>query len=405
MNYPPSAWERIMRIQDVFTKGYHQSLTWKEVAEILRVDARTVRRWKETIDQEGYAGLLDRRRQRPSPRRAPQKNREAVRKLYQTRYWQWNVKHFHEHLVRFHRLAYGYTWTKQVLQEAGLVVSHSQGSAHRKRRPRKPLVGMMLHIDGSDHPWIPALAPQRQDLIVVMDDADSNVYYAQLVPEEDTRSCLAALQHVVRRKGVFCSLYSDRASHFFQTPEAGKAVDSTRLTQVGRALDTLGIERIPAYSPQARGRSERLFRTFQDRLPKELALHGMGSVPEANHYLQRRFLPWYRAHWVRPPEETGSAFVPYRSKDLNYIFSIQESRGVNRDNTVEWKRRILQIEPSALRVSFAKCKVWVHEHLDGTISVVYGPHLIGRFDSEGRPLKKRLCRRTLQKTQRLQKAC
>ena len=387
MNYPPSQWERIMKIQDVFTKAYHKHLTWKEAAEILHVDERTVRRWKQTVEENGFQGLLDRRTQRPSPKRAPVSICNQVLKLYRDTYKEWNVKHFHEQLAKY-GISYKYTWVKNLLQGADFVEVRHRKSKHRKRRERKPLVGMMLHIDGSDHPWIPLLAPHRQDLIVVLDDADNDVYYAKLVAEENTRECMLAWRHVIQTKGIFCSAYSDRASHFFHTPQAGGKVDLGNLTQIGRALYELGIQMIPAYSPQARGRSERLFETWQGRLPHELKLNGIKTVPDANRYILESFLPWYRKSLIKPPAQKDSAFIPYRGRNLELVFSIKEQRMVACDNTVCWNNLILQIQPSQFRCSFAKCKVSVHEHLDGSITVVYGPHIIGKFNPRAIPLTK-----------------
>jgi transposase len=387
MNYPPSQWERIMKIQDVFSKAQHRKITWNEAAEILGVTDRTVRRWKQIVEQNGYEGLLDHRRMRPSPKKASETICNQVLKLYRETYREWNVKHFHEQLAKY-GIRYAYTWVKNLLQGAGYVEVRKRKSKHRLRRERKPLTGMMLHIDGSEHEWIPALAPQRQSLILIPDDANNDIYYAKLVPEETTRECMLGLYHVVVTKGVFCSLYSDRAGHFFHTPKAGGKVDLANLTQIARALHELGIEPIPAYSPQARGRSERFNRTWQDRLPKELKLHGIKTIPDANRYILEAFLPNYRKNFFKTPTQKGSAFTPYRGKNLNLIFSIKEQRIVAPDNTVHWKKHILQIQPSRFRCSFAKAKVMVHEHLDQSISVVYGPHIIGRFNPIGVPLTK-----------------
>lgn len=387
MNYPHSQWERIMKIQDVFSKAHHQKITWNEAAEILGVTDRTVRRWKQIIEQNGYEGLLDRRTQRPSPKRAAETVRTQVLKLYYDIYRDWNVRHFHEQLAKY-GIGYKYTWVKNLLQGAGYVEVRSRKSKHRLRRERKPLVGRMLHIDGSEHEWIPDLAPQKQSLILIADDANNDVYYAKLAPEETTRECMVGLYHTVVTKGVFCSLYSDRAGHFFHTPKAGGKVDLSNLTQIGRALYQLGIEPIAAYSPQARGRSERFYRTWQDRLPKELKLHGIKTIPDANRYILEIFLPHYRKQFLKTPAQKGSAFTPYRGKSLNFIFSIKEQRTVAPDNTIRWNNLILQIQPSKFRCSFAKCKVTVHEHLDQSISIVYGLHVIGRFNPNGASLTK-----------------
>lgn len=382
--YPPSAWERIMKIQEIFQKAEHQNITWNEAAEILGVDPRTIRRWKHTVEEEGFQSLLDARTRKPSPKRVPHAARKRVLGLYRELYLQWNVKHFHEQLKKY-PLPYSYTWTKSLLQEAGLVDKTRKRDKHRKRRPRKPLTGMMLHIDGSEHAWIPGLKG-RQDLIVVMDDATNEVYYAKLVDEENTRECMLAFKYVVQTKGLFCSVYSDRASHFFHTPQTQGKVDLSNLTQIGRAMHELGIEMIPAYSPEARGRSERLFQTWQDRLVNELMLHGVKTVPDANQYILESFLPWHNKHLTVEPEQKGSAFTPCLRRDLDLVFCIKEQRIVNCDNTVQWKKLLLQIEPSELRISFAKCRVVVSEHFDNTLSVLYGHHLIGRYDIQGQPL-------------------
>ena len=380
MNYPPAQWERIMKIQDVFTRAYHKSLTWREVAEILKVDERTIRRWKEAVELNGYESLLDRRSRRPSPKRAPEPSRSRVLQLYRDQYKDWNTRHFYEQLAKY-GIGYKYTWVKNLLQGAGYVEVRSKKSKHHQRRPRKPIPGMMLHIDGSTHSWVPSL-PGHQDLIVVADDATGDIYYAKLVPQENSRECMLALRHVVRSKGVFCSLYSDRASHFFRTPPASPKVDLSNLTQIGQALFELGIEPIPAYSPQARGRSERIFGTWQGRLPNELKLYGIKTIPDANRYILETFLPQYRASFVKPPEQKGTAFTPHRGKNLDLVFSIKEQRSVGCDNTVHWNNRILQIQPSKFRISFAKCKVTIHEHLDDAITVTYGPHIIAKFKPE-----------------------
>lgn len=382
--YPPSVWERIMKIQEVFQRAEHDSITWNEAAEILGVDPRTVRRWKHVVEEDGFQGLLDKRTRKPSFKRAPHVARKRVLNLYRGLYHEWNVKHFHEQLQKY-QIPYSYTWTKNLLQGAGLIDRIQKRAKHRKKRPRKPLVGMMIHIDGSQHAWIPGLKG-RQDLMAVMDDANNRCYYAKLVHEENTRESMLALEHTVKTKGLYCSVYSDRAGHFFHTPKAGGKVDLSNLTQVGRAMFELGIEMIPAYSPQARGRSERLFGTWQGRLPNELRLHGIKTVPDANQYIQESFLPWYNRSLTVQPEHEGSAFTPCYRKDLDYVFCVKEQRIVNHDNTVQWKKLLLQIEPQELRISFAKCRVIVCEHFNNTLSVLYGHHLIGRYDIQGQPL-------------------
>jgi hypothetical protein len=310
---------------------------------------------------------------------------EEVLRLYQERYHDFNVRHFHEKLREEHGLELSYTWVKLALQGAGLVKKARQRGVHRQRRPPRPLPGMLLHLDGSSHQWFQD--ERWYDLIEVLDDATNETYYAQLVEEESTRTVMAALKAVIEQKERFCALYSDRASHFFATPKAGGPVDPRRLTQVGRALKELEIEMIPAYSPQARGRSERRFGTWQGRLPQELRLAGIRTLEEANRFLREHSIEEINRRFSRPAAERGHAFVPVGGQDLDRIFSVQQERGVANDNTVKWGERIWQIEKTSWRRTLAGCRVTICEHLDGRVSIVYGPHVVGRYPAEGKPLE------------------
>jgi hypothetical protein len=312
---------------------------------------------------------------------------EQVLQLYREKYFDFNVRHFHEKLREVHGIELSYSWVKAALQGAGLVARRRSRGTHRKRRPRRPLPGMLLHLDGSQHRWFQD--DRWYDLLVVLDDATSQIYYAQLVASESTRSVLAALREVIERQGIFCALYSDRASHFFLTRKAGEPVDRQRLTQVGRALSDLGVQLIPSYSPQARGRGERNFQTWQGRLPQELRLHQIQTVEQANHFLRKSYLREFNRKFTVPANDTGTAFVPTQRQDLDRVFAIQHERVVNRDNTVSWANRILQIDKTSWRASLAGCNVIVYEHLDGTVSVGYGPHTVGRFTAEGKALRPR----------------
>jgi transposase len=254
-SYSKAAMERAMKVQEVILRAIAKKITWWQAAEIIGISDRQMRRWRERYGEFGFDGLLDRRRCRPSEKRVPLARVEQVLELYRDRYFDLNVRHFHEKLVEEHGIGLSYSWVKAALQGAGLVARGRKRGVHRKRRARRPLPGMLLHIDGSRHRWFQD--ERWHDLIVILDDASSEIYYAQLVEEESTTTVLAALREVVERKGVFCALYSDRGSHFWLTPQAGGKVDPHRLTQVGRALRELGVQMIPAYSPQARGRSER----------------------------------------------------------------------------------------------------------------------------------------------------
>jgi transposase len=379
------AMERAMKMQEVILRALARTITWWQAAEIAGISPRQMQRWKRRYERGGYDGLYDRRRGQPSPRRIPLETVERVLGLYREKYFDFNVRHFHEKLVEEHGIELSYTWVKLMLQGAGLVAKRKQRGVHRKRRERRPLPGMLLHIDGSEHRWFEH--DRWYDLLVVMDDATSQIYYAQLVEEESTRTVMAALWEVIEKKGVFCALYSDRASHFFLTPKAGEPVDRQRLTQVGRALSDLRIEMIPAYSPQARGRSERNFGTWQGRLPQELRLRGMRTVEEANRFLRESYMAEFNRKFAVKAAQPGHAFVWARRGDLDRVFSIQHERIVNRDNTVSWVNRCLQIEKTLWRGSLAGCRVTVYEHLDGTVSLGYGPKLLGRYTGEGAALK------------------
>jgi len=378
---PRAAVERAMKIQEVILRAVGKRITWWQAAEIIGVTDRTMRRWKERYEEQGYDGLYDRRLGKPSPKRVPLKTVEEVLGLYQEKYFDFSVRHFHEKLQEEHAIDLSYTWVKQALQGAGLVKKASRRGVHRRRRPRRPLPGMLLHIDGSRHQWFQD--ERWYDLLVILDDATSEIYYAQLVEEESTRTVLAAIREVVEGKGVFCAMYCDRASHFFVTPKAGGPVDGSRLTQVGRALKELSTEIIPAYSPQARGRSERNFGTWQGRLPQELRVRGIRLLEEANEFLRGQYVGEFNRRFTVPAEQRGSAFGTAPRRNLERIFSIQQERVVNRDNTVQIGNQVLQIDQTRWRATLAGCKVIVYEHLDGTVSIGLGPHTVARFAADG----------------------
>lgn len=352
-----------------------------EASELLGIGERTFRRWCRRFEDDGEAGLLDLRLGKASGKRVPVDREAEVEWLYRSRYAGFTAKHFHEHLVRDHRFAWGYTWTKAFLHSRGLLERAKRRGAHRRRRPRRPLPGMMLHQDGSRHEWLQGQPPL--DLIVTMDDATSAIYSAFLVAEEGTASTFRALAEVIGGHGLPMSLYTDRGSHYFYTPEAGGKADRARLTQVGRALDHLGVEHIAAYSPQARGRSERLFQTLQDRLPKELALNAVTTLDAANAFLRGVYIPGHNARFAVAAEQEGSAFVAIPGVDLNEILCVQEERQVGHDNCVSFNRLKLQIPESRLRPHFVKANVKVRHYSDGSHAIFHGPRCIGRYDSKG----------------------
>ena len=304
--------------------------------------------------------------------------------LYRECYGGWNVKHFHEHLRERHSFAWGYSWTKTQLHAAGLVERARRRGAHRRKRPRKPCEGMMLHQDGSRFAWLAEHAPL--DLIVTMDDATSTIYSAFMTDEEGTASSLRGLLETFVAKGLPSSLYTDRGSHYFYTPKAGEAVDKQRLTQVGRALFRLGIEHIPAYSPEARGRSERMFGTLQERLPKELKLAGITDVAAANRFIATVYLPAHNARFAKPPEIAESAFVAADRGQLAEILCVEEERVVSRDNTVAWGGLRLQLPQSRVRHHYVRATVKVRQYPDGALAIFHGPRCIGRYDARGREI-------------------
>jgi transposase len=371
---------RRMRFEALLERQEEGALSQVEAAEMLGMSERSFRRWRDRLRDEGEAGLADRRLGKPSSRRAASEEISRMLKLYRERYEDFTVKHFHEQLVKRHSYKLGYTVTKVHLQRAGLVVRAKTRSAHRKKRPRRPMLGMLLHQDASRHAWLPG---QQHDLVVTLDDATSAIYSAFLVEEEGTASSFRGLREVVGRHGLFCALYTDRGSHYFHTPKAGEKASKSRLTQVGRALRQLGIEHIAAYSPQARGRSERAFRTLQDRLPKELKLAGVRSVAGANRWLAKTYIPAYNAAFAVAAEQDGSAFLKDRSAAWAEILCVQDERVVGNDNTVKWNRLCLQLPPSRLRPHFVKATVSVHEYPDGTLAVFLGPHRLADYDAAG----------------------
>ena len=370
-----------MRFEELYERRQQRILTMAEAGEMLGVTERTFRRWSDRYHAEGAAGLQDRRIGRLSARAVPVDEALRMVTLYATRYTGWTVKHFHERWQQEHGGTRSYSWTKKTLQAAGHVVRAPRRGAHRKKRPRKPLPGMMLHQDGSTHEWVPG---SQWDLIVTLDDATTEIYSAFFVEEEGTLSSFRGLREVIGTKGLFSSLYADRGSHYWYTEEAGGKVDKIRLTQVHRALQQLGITLIPGYSPEARGRSERAFRTLQDRLPKELALAGMTEIAAANRYLIEQFIPHYNERFMVRATEPGTAFIPWVGTSLADILCVHEERVVAKDNTVRYQGLSLQIPQDPHRFHYVKVTVRVHEYPDGTLAVFHGPRCLARYHADGR---------------------
>ena len=377
--YPPSAVERAMKVQEVILRAYSGEISWIQAAHILGFSARTMRRWKWRYEHYGYDGLFDRRRRRPSPKRVPVEEVERILRLYRERYQGFSARHFHQFAVREHGVTLSYSYVKQALQTAGLVPKRKQRGRHRRRRERKPCFGEMLHLDGSRHEWLSLRPGEQQTMVAMVDDATNRLLHARLERAEDVWAILRALKSVFATYGLPMSLYSDRASWAFHTPKAGGKVDRERLTQVGRALAELGVEHIPSYSPQARGRSERLNRTLQERVVRELAAAGIDDVEAANRYLEERYIPMHNELFAVEPKEPESLFVACVGIDLDDYLCVKEERVVGQDNVVRYRGRALQIEKQRDRATCARLRVSVREHLDGRITVWRGQKCLGTF--------------------------
>jgi transposase len=386
MTYPAAAWERAMKLQEVMLRALSGEIHWFRAAEILGMDPRSLRRWRERYERVGYDGLLDRRTGRPSPRRVGLADVERILRLYRERFTGFNVRHFHQIVRREHGVMLSYTYVKQALQTAGLIRKRRPRGRHRRRREPRACFGELLHLDGSLHAWLALQPDDRCCLIAVPDDATNRVLHAALYPSESTQAVMTALRAVFETHGLPMALYTDRAKWAFHTPTAKGPVDKTRLTQVGRALARLGIEHIPAYSPQARGRSERLNRTFQDRLVNELRVASITTLETANAYLRNVFLPQHNATFARPPRDPSSAFVPLADTDLDELLCHEEERIVARDNTVTLAHQVLQIAPQPGRRSCTGLAVTVRQHLDGRYTITRGAQRLGTFRADGRPV-------------------
>lgn len=376
---------RKMKFVSIYDDWRNKRLTQEEAARLLDVSDRTFRRYIDRYNEAGLEGLLDKRIEKASHRSAPVDEVCCLKEQYRSGFMGWNVKHFYS-WYRRDGGSRSYTWVKNQLQAAHLVVKAKGKGKHRKKRERSPLPGMMIHQDGSTHQWVPG---QFWDLIVTMDDATNEHYSMFFVDEEGTLSSFVGVSEVIQRHGLFSTFYSDRGSHYWHTPEAGGKVDKNNLTQFGRALKQLDITMIPAYSPEARGRSERAFGTHQERLPKELAKAGITTMEEANRYIQEHYLPAYNQEFMVPAMHDGSAFIPYKGDDCDLLNILCEKheRIVQKDNCVKFEGLTLQIPPNAYRLNYMKARVQIRRYWSGCLGVFYGPRRLGIYDAQGKPLK------------------
>jgi transposase len=372
-----------MRFEDIYGRYDKRELTLEEAADILGMSLRTFLRKRTRYDEDGFEGLNDRRLGKPSPHRAADAEVAWVTKLYADKYRGFNVKHFHEFACREHALKYGYTWTKTQLEKAGHVRKSKKGGDHRLRRDRRPKTGMLIHQDGSTHDWIPGLG-YNVDLIVTMDDANSEITSGFFVLQEGTDSSFRGIKETIEKHGLFCEFYTDRGSHYWTTSKAGEHVDKQNPTQVGRALKELGIRQIPSYSPQARGRSERMFGTLQNRFPRECALYGITTLEEANRYLREVYLPRHNEQFtVKPEIEDKTAYIPWIGIDLDEYLCHQEERVVQNDNTISYNTIRLQIPKDDIRNHYVKTTVQIRQYFDGRLSIYFGNRCLCRYDAEG----------------------
>jgi transposase len=387
MGYSEAAWERAMRIQDVVLRALSGEIHWFKAAEILGMSVRSLRRYRHGLEKWGYDGLIDRRRRSPSARSVPLDEVRRVLALYRERYRGWNVQHFYDTVKRKHGVTVSYTFVKQALQGAGLVAKRKARGRHRRRRERKACLGEMLHLDGSKHAWLSLVPEEQQTLIAIVDDATSRVLYAQLWPGESTEAVLTGIREVVETHGIPASIYTDRAGWAFETPKAGMPVSKTERTHVGDVLQRLGIEHIPSYSPQGRGRSERMNGTLQGRVVNELALAGARTIEEANAYLRQQYLDVHNERFSVEPRDSATAFVSASGTDLDEVFSREFVRRVGKDNVVACGGLTFQIAKQPGRSTCAGLAVTVRRRMDGRWSIRRGPQLLGRYDANGCPME------------------
>jgi len=368
-----------MRFEEAYGGWQKKRLSQDEAAEILGVCSRTFRRYIVGYKENGQEGLNDKRLSQASHRRAPVDEAMALGERYSSRYRGWNVKHFYSWYSREGGKR-SYTWVKNTLQRQGLVLKTSKKGSHRQRRDRSPLPGMMLHQDGSQHEWV---LGKKWDLIVTMDDATNENYSMFFVYEEGTASSFQGVQDVILKHGLFSSLYTDRGSHYWFTPEEGGKVSKTQLTQFGRSMQQLNIEMIPAYSPEARGRSERMFRTHQGRLPRELAAHNITTIDAANLYLKKVYQPAFNKEFKQKQLEEGSAFIPWVGTHIEDTLCEYYERTVSPDNCVSFEGKTLQIPPDKYRCHYVRVKVKVHRYTDGSLAIFHGPRKLADYDENG----------------------
>ena len=372
---------RAMTRREVMTKAIARQLTWMQAAQVLGITPRHLGRIRQRYQRFGISALMEQRGGRPRRKRIKPGTVELLIRLKRDLYADFSVRHFYEHVTEKHQVRVSYNWLRLMLQEAGVVEKEPARGKYRRGRERRPMVGMLVHLDASTHEWIVGLP--RQDLVVALDDADGRILYGRFFAQEGTASTFAALEGVLRRYGRFLELYTDRGSHFCRTARAEQGPAEEQNGQVTQALHALGIRQILARSPQARGRSERAFGTLQGRLPQELRLHQITDYQAANHYLEQVFIPDFNRRFTVKPAQPESAFVKLPGVELELVLSAREERVVRNDNTVGYHNLILQLPPSRYRTHFVRCPVTVHQFTDGHLGISYQGRLLARYDRSG----------------------
>ncbi len=366
-------------------------------AEELCLSERQVFRLKRKLKEEGIEGLIHGNRGRASPRRVKEHLRDTIDYLYQGKYTGFNISHFTEMLEERETIVISRETVRGILLQKGSYEKKKKYPKHRSWREPMPKEGMMLQFDTSDHDWLEARGPKIK-LIGGIDDATKDVPWAKFAYQDTVEENMAVLKRIIKIKGVPLSLYVDKDSKFITTRHGGLHVrikKNQEKTQMARAWEELGINVIFAESPQGKGRIERLWGTFQDRLISELRLEGISSPEEANKYLHSVFLPKYNRKFTRKPkvQETAYRAIP-QGMNLDRILCIKEERRVQGDNTISYKGRRYQILPTKTRFGFAKAKVEVQKPLNGTIHILYKgeelPHkpIVPQEDAQYAPSQK-----------------
>ena len=389
---------RAMTRREVITKAIARQLSWVQAAEIVGVTPRQMRRIRWRVEHDGLDAVMDQRGGRPRRKRIKAGTIELLCRLKRDVYPDFSLQHFYEHVTEQHGVKVSYNWLRLMLQEAGIVEREPARGKYRRRRERRPMVGMLVHLDASTHQWIAGLP--MQDLVVALDDADGRILYARFFPQEGTASTFAALESVLRNYGRFTELYTDRGSHFCHRERPGEVADEQH-GQVSQALRALGIHQILALSPQARGRSERAFGTIQGRLPQELRHHGITDYAAANRYLEQHFIADFNRRFMVRPAQPESAFVKLPGLELELVLSSKHERVVRNDNTVTFKNLILQLPSTRHRIHFVRCPVTVHQFSNGTLGISYQGRLLARYDASGGPLPPSPNKERAASTQRL----